>query len=674
MTALYNLSSDVLRSTLSLVDFESLVRLYATLNKSMQTKLATPGLISQVSLAPSKKISPSLIRLFAGSLRDVEMVFFFLSQKSSLRFISLLPTLNPRVLSTVFFPVDSGALHAVFDEARGHNSEEMSQTAQLLSPNGFPNLLRLTPRLETATFDNKFYDYLDLFTSSYANKMEQDGRWHEYELPPTLNSLTLSLTAPFHSRMVESFPKALTLLSLFGVESAEISPIFENLPVLETLKVNYMRSLTLKEGVALPKSLHTLAITSNSSAPVRLLKHPSLSLSSLLEFKLTSAASSDCSKTHAVDLAECMPPTLQTLFIRFWPPELDAPAPEDKIIYTRLPPSVTDMQLIIDNSLGPALLSIPDLKALTSITVICGGESHLTMIRPGEKGLEALQRYNSTSSLESMMTTPLSIEQLPSTVTKLVVASGPTLALTKAEIQLLPIGLKELHVNYFQLSRLKTLRKRAPACALTIYEGINFWCDDNGEWIREKFANLFTDVFDCNVYVQEVSRYFSDRNVRLNIFADNKTSVDIKMELAADLNFITKFVQTNVLLPAGKVNFNPQVLVSNKFLKKLPNLTHVSIDAPGVTTIKPRKLPASLTRLDLGNTHSLRYHRLRDFPANITHLTATYEAEVERSSVKNVKMTLDVPNWYISPDVLEILKKQGCKILNYSKNPVQEES
>lgn len=660
-----------MRSLLEYVDFDSVVRLHLTCDRRMQTLLSTPGLVGSIRIDPRDDVAISKLFYAINFLRDVDEVLFLLRRKSGAPFIPHLLTLNPRTFLCSFAPVDSGLLHAACDAQRPHPTPKEVQAAEFLTPNGFLNLAKLTPRLQSIELAIQGYDYLDILTQSTVDKMEREGRWHQYKLPPTLTSFNCNLTAPYHSSMLECLPTSLRSLHLTGVQGSEgiadVSSIFERFQSLETLVLAYRGDVVLSNEVIIPKSLHTLAI-STDFFPYVVLAHPAITQSSIVTLRVTSTPAR-MSNVHVdtLDLSTCLPPTIRTLRIRSSP--LPPSRNFDRIELVSVPSTLTRLDIVADEPFPTLLKTLPSASELSYLGLVFGANARLVLLpspTSSDASADANDGHDETDLSNGAPSSPFALHWISPTVTTLFLDYRPQKPLTKKQLAILPPNLTALHVGYFDFPRLKTLHRRYPGCQLHIYESIPYWDAGNGAWVREKFALDDQTVFDCDAYVQRLSDYFTKKRVHCE-FSDTNHNFDKKTLPAG--NGITEVIQRGISAPAyGTILFDPRILVASRHLTKLKRLHTLTVDMHGEDFNFADSLSSSLVELNIGNSLMIDYYFLQ-LPQNIKKFSASSHLKIHESlSMTPLNLdVLDTPNWYFSRDLIKKLGLGKCQVLKYKK-------
>lgn len=368
-----------MRIILAFVDLNSIVRLHCTFNRGMQTSLSAPGVVDSITIGANHWKEDAKSIYACSFLRDLDELVVCLTRKSAIQFISCLTTLNPRKLLCSFDSVGSELLHIAFDAQRRGSSPDDAQVAKLLLPSGFPNLAKLTPRLELIDVLSRDYQFLDMFTESYARQLRQDGRWHQYELPPTLTSFSCNFMAPYHPLTVESLPSTLRELSFFDLEGlTDISLIFERFTALESLILHYTGDIVISKSTTLPKSLHLISITTEFF-PHSILSHPSIAQSSLISLRIASTLGRMSNvEATTLDLSTCLPATIRSLRLKVIP--LPLGASHDCIELVSLPPTLTKFDVVTDEPLPSLLSSIKSTPSLSQLALVFGEAARMVLL------------------------------------------------------------------------------------------------------------------------------------------------------------------------------------------------------------------------------------------------------------------------------------------------------
>lgn len=272
----------------------------------------------------------------------------------------------------------------------------------------------------------------------------------------------------------------------------------------------------------------------------------------------------------------------------------------------------------------------------------------------------------SAASDSSSLNSPFALQWIPTAVTTLFLDSRPAIPLSKKDIAILPPNLTQLHVGFFEFESLKALKKHFPSCSLHIYESIDFWEKGNGDWIRKRFGAQTEAVFDCDAYVAKISRYLTKKQVNCKFHRTRGYSKNFPP--AGDS--VTHFIQRGTNAPGyGTVVLDPRILVHCKLLRRLNNLSVLSIDLSGNRLDLPASsIPSSLVELNLGTTEWDQASFMH-LPSGVQKVTATGRmVHFETTLAKPLNLlVLDTPNWIIPASLVKKLRLKRCQVLNYKK-------
>ena len=520
---------DGLRPVLSYLDLESLIKLYATFDRKLQTLLSSPNAFAYLCIeVAGKGIPVAPYRYFITAVRSVTYLKFENDVCWSPSSVGLLQALNPRKLVIGARFLHSSVQKMLIDANRYPQNQELGRLASFFSFGGIPNFSVLTPRLET----------LKLAYDSFGTPRGTFG----FRVPPTLTNLKVPFFLPLDA--VPSTLLALEIFSLlkqFGPSTTAGCDIFSLFPSLQRLTFDGIEFAPSE----IPSTLQSLNLVGNGdlSESAHFLTHPGLRQFSLTSIVISDKTTLFFSDPIDLDLAQLLPPTLLKLHL---PMNFDSPMQtEDGVFIRSLPPSLTDLSinssLVRDASLEckqslPRLINLPKLEHL-----------ELTSnVRP--RPCVALSSYG----------------ELPSNIKTLNLLSEHIEQLTLSEIQRLPQSLKSLKVTSFNLELLDVFSWHLPACHLHIASPCRPW--NIPEHVLESSQNWLPHLDICKVAAHTEAHY-------------RQLGVALTLNIDAELS----------LLPSGTDN-NPRAQRFNSELKSIvlpANVLTCNLKSypPGLTSI-----------------------------------------------------------------------------------------
>ena len=303
------LSRDSISSILQYVDFDSLVRLFATFDLRLQKTMSSAGALPHLSIAPNSSLPRAPIKYFLNHVNSPRHIEFAPDVKWSAMTLPLLAALAPRSLT-----LHNGFLHqSVHQMIQDHHvqTESLKTVVKFVHPDGLVNFSSLLPTLESLDIINDIY----FMPSIWKEGLTLLGRFVS-TLPNTLTHLSLhkAFQATDPSQWIPQLPQSLTSLRLTWSHPIALSTIFDRLPLIETLNLNAAHilnySISTNEVLKIPSSLHELVLTTNGALPEIVLGGTSLIHSNIKSFALVANYA-----TETIDLRSVLPPGLQSLTI-----------------------------------------------------------------------------------------------------------------------------------------------------------------------------------------------------------------------------------------------------------------------------------------------------------------------------------------------------------------------
>ena len=320
---LNTLPLDGIRPILSYVDIISLIKLYATFDRKIQTLLSCPNAFAYLSIKAAGKGMPRApYRYFVSSIRNVAYLKLENDVQWSPASISLLLTLNPRHLELGDNILHDSVSLMLADFAKDRTNEVLRSLAKNFNRRGLPNFPLLTPRLET------------LIISRGSFKLGVYG----LTVPDTLTTLKVPEDFSVDSLLFQ-MPPSITHLAL--KDSYLLDGVAERFKALQTLSIRtnngQIRSL-LSPSFSFPLTLDTLELDVPPFEDA-LFDHPAFRRSSVSVMKLSGNVKLVDPST-GLGLAQWLPSTLKTLRLD----RMSGREAEDKITRS-LPPSLTSLAI-----------------------------------------------------------------------------------------------------------------------------------------------------------------------------------------------------------------------------------------------------------------------------------------------------------------------------------------
>lgn len=268
------LSIDILRPILRFLKEETLLNLFYTFDKRVQSLLVHPNMIPSLSLIRLQKDQKVLARYFMWAIREVDRLEI---DDKCLSSIHDLATLNPRHL-----------------EFRGPlSSKHLWRMAYLCIPGeGIPSFATLTPRL------------VSLNLRDFAPKGYLRTHWKCATFPETLTELVCPCEFPL--RQLWDLPSSLLYLTLSAIDEDKgsvflLDEVFRHFTRLERLCLNRCShsmtsaSSASHDPIIIPASLTSLEFHTMDfiEHPIDLLMHDAFEQSSIASLVITSSKEPD---------------------------------------------------------------------------------------------------------------------------------------------------------------------------------------------------------------------------------------------------------------------------------------------------------------------------------------------------------------------------------------------
>lgn len=669
---LSRLPLDGIRPILSLVDLESMVKLYATFDRSIQKLVASSGAFNSLTIKLTVALPRAPLRYFLSAVRNVSQLVFADGTKWSAMTLPLLSTLNPTTLSIGSGMMHPSVVNLLQDFVKTPDDTFLRETAQNFTCNVLPNFKRLTPRLTTLTLRDSpgaiagnlelsqfvmanygllpaFLTVPDTLTSLTLDNITQNTVLGDlYNMPPTIRSLSLG----FARKAVVVLP---TLFMLFPqLESLTISGIsriaLERDPTEAVLRGERVKLPSFSEkDFVIPKSLNSLSLLNLDHIPLVLLQSPALKASSIssMVIHLLATLKESCSN---LDLQSCLPPSILSLNLSSMPIDTDN---EHFATFASLPTSLTHLTVSRLTSDSPAFQLLHLLKSLRKIDFLLPIASVRQTTEPLAQ--EEPEKGQNSDEAETPKKLPyiVPIHMLSRTVESITMIDSGFPAFEAHHIASLPPYLKQLIVADFNLSLYPLLKERAPLCRLTFYKYIELLKVGNGKYLTEKFADALElpSKFNLSQFHAAIISHYRPQGVSFGIGAISPSGPPIATVnefVAFGPNVLeTKFMSTKLITkkdekPLGERMEPPYYAESTpsfpipveRWLKNLalnfPSLTKIVLNvtniAPCAGTFWTLK---NLKHVELYDTPIV--FSFRDLPASITHLSGNTSLEVNEA-------------------------------------------
>ena len=640
---LRTLSADSIRIIFEYLGYSELLALYATLDRHAQKLITTPGIIYQLTPPHPKKIRTEYEHTFLHSIRDITRLEFGQSHQTDPKSLRLLLALNPRILVlNALTSLDTIAKSLIKLEGSPKDRDALRNT-QHVTINGFPDLARLTPRLESLIcYRSLDKDYGWPWQVYSAQQIRNNETWHQLSLPPTLTSL--HIPNGINKQFALSLPPTIVSLELLPCNSlagVSLPDLFARVPHLESLELfshNSYAPVPL-DDLVFPNSLTNLAVA------------PSLLVGSLIPQLKRSRIKSlsvhrglGYSDIAPNGLRSAMPTSLNSLY---WEPSIDSPGSSH---LSPLPATITVLNLRLSASTRKDFFDcLNDLQPLKTLKIDASMMDFAFILPALDGGKERSASTSQLNSDRSKGKVTIRLDLLPKSITDLQLHDRGIM-LTLPGVENLPPNLERLSMTLFPLEHVQTLRTRSSKCQLSIIAPIALLNTINGQWLQAKFLKETPNSWDWTMFSSAIIRHFAPFNVSFTLtsfMAESKTSE------AKTMN-INSFTQTR-FTDSGSIRLSP-TLDKNLFLP-MRRLTDLKLDFPAVIDV----LPNTLTRMDLG----FALQSFLDLPTTLTHLSASSTAECTRfthNGPPNLTY-LNAPNWSFAASYIQSAVTSDCQLL-----------
>lgn len=440
---------DILRPILAYLDINTLMELFLTHNRDLQTLISSPNALNDLFIETELKVhvQKATYRWFLSSLRDVPRLRFASFVYWSPQSIPLLLALNPRELE-----VNAGFLHAsvgrMLEDAALHpDNPKLRRLAQFFLPNRIPNFSVLTPRLESLMIASDAFIGLQSISRALGA--------NEFRVPATLTKLQLSSSIALTS--IRELPQLLSID--LSSKTVNLESLFACFSSLQELTIRDA-TLQISDSLAILPSLNSITYEGPLASSIALWSHPALKQS------LVSSISIECSKSDNfsldLNLASWFPTTLKSLLFLVTSPFEDAEADaRDRCVFLRsLPSTLTSL------SIDPRFLSPVE-----------GGRIHILDSMVYLRDLTSLKHLQFvTTSWRTGPSFNLSVlGKMPPKLKSLHIHSTHVLRLTSDEIRKLPQTLTSLQVDSFDLELVEVFKTHLQSCRLRIANSTTPW-------------------------------------------------------------------------------------------------------------------------------------------------------------------------------------------------------
>lgn len=656
---LLTLPIDDVRSIFEYLDYSELLSLYATLDRRMQKLIATPDIVYQLSCPSRHHLHHGRDRLFLQSIRNVKLLRFGDSRPSDSKLLPLLTTLNPRTLILQKPQPVPKLLPSLITLETSPKDEDALQATKFMTVNGFPDLALLTPRLETLIC-NRIDPYIcNQHWDLYKQRKEREGTWYQLSLPPSLTSLEIS--DHLHTSLIRSLPSTLGSLKVGRQIDGTFAPVallelFSRLKHLESLDISQC-SYNAEDmtNLVFPRSLTTLKLNSSLFALPLLSRLKSSKIQHLKLCPDPDLHRFADGSADGLNLGACMPPSLISLD---WSVDRDQSGGFGAY-YPTLPSTITDLRLMLTGSFKNYLDCLKDLPSLTTLSILFSTRFTIAVVKAdGSDEVVGIPQLKSSSS----GSTTLRLNLLPHSILHLILIDGRSTMLSPLGVENLPPNLQCLSMSCFHLEQHEALIKRYPNCILRIIDPVALFNSTNGQWLRHKFAEETSNVWNWSRFSDSVIRHFAPHRISFAltpIISDSKTTM-------AKLPNIASFIQTPYRDPLNdSIRLSGALKLDSTLFTAMKGLTELKLDFPA--TIEDLASASKLTRLDLGSADP---GPNLVFPKALTHLTATSTIDVPfRLGDTNVPKLnhLDAPNWsfsagYLNGCITDLLETLKCTV------------
>ena len=686
-----------IRPILSMLPLLSIVRLHMTLDKSIQRLLSASGAFTALHIPVAPGIPPIALRYFLRSVRNVAQLSFDKDVQWSNRALSLLAAMNPAkiVLTTGLTQLKAAA--AMKACLAAPNNARLCREVENLSQLLLPNFTRLTPQLESLSFQcltsaiSKNYIF-----DEYVRSLAEQPDWDLYDLycfPPALTSFQHNFLLEKEVKIIiETLPATLisfdVTFSAIGYHSFELHPMFTKFTRLAFFSAVTIGKLIWPSDIPVvaPESLNRFQLRSSASTIADLMKNCNFRNCTLFRFDLrieceTKLRDMECVDPQ-IDLQDLLPSSLLELSVA---QSSSSNLPYSMCYFPTYPKTLTSLALRMpqnDASLSSALASLP---GLTDLWLGCDTTSATLNIMSSS---DELQQLLSAKPSKRPLSSEIQIlaSDLPRKLLHLE-CEGDRRPLSYDAIRLLPAGLRTLTVRRFDYTQLPTLAECLYYCQLKVTKDIGPLTLDMmifnalrwNSFFRPTldlvtFSNALVDQYAANgntvhLYFPGTDRPFKSALTRTIIFnnrlvynAQSSRPLRAKLDILSELiqkfqdllvscSSVTKIVLQGVLPGTDRFAFSPlppsleEIDVSCDLLQPtslralkneaFPSLKKVSIsNLPNEASPMWLNLPDSVLELSLQTSHSSFGPIV--FPRNLKELTlkSAHEAKLERFSLK----------------------------------------
>lgn len=680
---LSTLPLDGIRPILSLLDLESLVKLYATFDRSIQRLVSSSGAFNALTIKLTTNIPRAPLRYFLTAVRNVSDLTFADGTKWSAMTLPILTTLNPTSLSIGAAMMHPSVINLLEDFAKTPDDAFLRELAQNFTWCTLPNFERLTPRLTTLTLRDTALKIVGRFSFAEETVKSRSLLPAPLIVPDTLTSLNLDRVAQDTSfSNLYNMPSTLRSLSLgFAVRAPiGISILFALFPHLETLILSGASEFTLEhpetivparsesrilplvraEDFAFPATLNSLSLMNLATMPFNVLNSPALKASSISDFVIHFIG---LRQDVSIDLGPYLPPSVMSLRIM----QQDGTAAgtiTKRATFISLPTSLTDLMITDETSDSPAFLQLPFLKSLQSLAIrlpaplvrkaaIASAPEEPSTDQNTENG-----ENGANAQAPKLLPYLIPLQHLSHTLTSLSLWEAGFPAFEAHHITSLPPNLKTLNVTDFSLALHPLLKERAPYCRLTFHKLVSLLQGSNGSYLREKFADALglPTAFNASRFYAAVLAYYRPRLVSFALVAI--TSSDSPMHTVEELIAFgpkivesrlssTKLIKATDEKPLGERREPPifsesasmlpfaMVKLVDQFHTIFPSLTKITLNLANVAPFPANfwKLK-SLKHVELYDTPAIL--SFKDLPESLTHLSGNTSLEVLENTVEGM--------------------------------------
>lgn len=447
---LRTLPLDGIRPILAKLNLASLVKLFLTMDKSIQRLLSASGALTSLRISFTPGVSRFALLYFLRSVRNVKQLSFDIDIQWLPASLSLLASMNPSevVLSKGLIQLkaaDTMKAHLLAPQNPKLKQEAMNLTHILL-----PDFSLLVPSLQSVQLTcmtsalTKNYKWGD-----YAWKLATQPNWSPqsfYSFPPSLTALDHMFVFPKEIEpLLEVLPPTLRSLKLSAVDSIQFDfhSVFTKFSELEEICVRPVnaieRATTSSEMVEAPKWLNHFDFGMTDSCAASLLESCNFLNSHLtrVRFQLTSALGES-----VLHLGELLPSSVTDMTVGIIPTLAEG---HSCCSIASFPLGLERLTLSLcrsDERLPLALQSLVKLKALT----IGATNNGKMFVGAGEDELSDMMRNSSmlTQSADTIhdrgrLNLIIYAHRLPRSLTHLDLYNENSLS--ESVISSLPVGL-----------------------------------------------------------------------------------------------------------------------------------------------------------------------------------------------------------------------------------------